>query len=63
MSEDSTTSASINVAFGTVAAGSMVVAEAREGIFSAAKVQPTTAFSLHPFAHCLHYGSTCFEGL
>jgi len=63
MAEDTTTSASINVAFGTVAAGSMVVAQAVGGEFSAARTQPTTDFSLHPFAHCLHYGSTCFEGL
>jgi len=61
--ETAATTASINVAFGTVAASSMVVAEARDGSFSSARVQPTTAFSLHPFAHCLHYGSTCFEGL
>jgi len=64
MAEETTaTSASINVAFGTVAAGSMVVAEAVESTFGAPRVQPTAAFSLHPFAHCLHYGSTCFEGL
>jgi branched-chain amino acid aminotransferase len=63
MAEDTTTSASINVAFGTVAATSMVVTQARDGMFAAPQVQPTTAFSLHPFAHCLHYGSTCFEGL
>jgi len=63
MAEDRATSASINVAFGTVAASSMVVAHASDGAFSALEVQPTAAFSLHPFSHCLHYGSTCFEGL
>jgi branched-chain amino acid aminotransferase len=64
MAEESTaTSASINVAFGTVAAGSMVVTEVIDDVFAAPRVQPTEAFSLHPFAHCLHYGSTCFEGL
>ncbi len=63
MAEDTTTSASINVAFGTVAAGNMVIAEAGAGGYSPLRVQPTAAFSLHPFAHCLHYGSTCFEGL
>ncbi len=63
MVEDTTTSASINVAFGTVAAGSMVVASTDGDGYSPAAVQPTGAFSLHPFAHCLHYGSTCFEGL
>jgi branched-chain amino acid aminotransferase len=63
MSEGTATSTSINVAFGTVAAGSMVVAEAVEGTFGAARVLPTADFALHPFSHCLHYGSTCFEGL
>ena len=63
MAEDTATSASINVAFGTVAAARMVVAEATDGEFSAPRVQPTADFTLHPFAHCLHYGSTCFEGL
>lgn len=63
MAEDTATSASINVAFGTVAAGHMVVAEATGGVFSAPRVLPTADFTLHPFAHCLHYGSTCFEGL
>jgi len=63
MAEDSATSASINVAFGTVAAAHMVVAEAADGAFSAPRVLPTADFTLHPFAHCLHYGSTCFEGL
>jgi len=63
MAQDTATSASINVAFGTVAASSMVIAEARDGSFSGPRVQPTASFALHPFAHCLHYGSTCFEGL
>jgi branched-chain amino acid aminotransferase len=63
MAEGSATSASINVAFGTVAARMMVVSEARDDVFSAPRVQPTADLTLHPFAHCLHYGSTCFEGL
>jgi branched-chain amino acid aminotransferase len=57
------TSASINVAFGTVAAGHMVVAEATDGTFGPARVIPTGELTFHPFAHCLHYGSTCFEGM
>jgi branched-chain amino acid aminotransferase len=63
MAEESATSASINVAFGTVAATRMVVARAVDGVFGAAQVVPTADLTLHPFAHCLHYGSTCFEGL
>ena len=63
MAEETATSASINVAFGTVAAARMVVAEAEDGVFGADRVIGTADLSLHPFAHCLHYGSTCFEGL
>jgi len=62
MAEDST-SASINVAFGTVAAPQMVIAEAVAGVFGPERVIPTADLTFHPFAHCLHYGSTCFEGL
>lgn len=63
MSTDATTSASINVAFGTVAAPLMVVSEARDGVFSTPETVPTAPIELHPFAHVLHYGSACFEGL
>jgi branched-chain amino acid aminotransferase len=63
MAEETATSASINVAFGTVAAGRMIVAEASAGSFGGYEVRSTSDLVLHPFAHCLHYGSTCFEGL
>ena len=63
MADDRSTSASINVAFGTVAAGRMLIAHAVDGVFGDAEVRATGDLSLHPFAHCLHYGSTCFEGL
>lgn len=63
MAEQSATGASINVAFGTVAAGRMVVSEAIDGTFGGERVISTADLTLHPFAHCLHYGSTCFEGL
>jgi len=63
MAEEAATSASINVAFGTVAAGRMVVAQASDGVYSDYEVRATGDLVLHPFAHCLHYGSTCFEGL
>lgn len=63
MASDAGTSASINVAFGTVAAPAMVVAAAIDGAFSAPTVTPVEPFVLHPFAHVLHYGSACFEGL
>ncbi len=54
---------SVNAAFGTVAAPMMAVSEAADGAFGAPRVGPVAPFSLHPFAHALHYASTCFEGL
>jgi branched-chain amino acid aminotransferase len=54
---------SVNAAFGTVAAPMMAVAEASDGAFGPARVGPGEPFRLHPFAHALHYASTCFEGL
>lgn len=63
MAQDTAPSTSINAAFGTVAAARMAVAEASDGTFGRERVVPTSDLTLHPFAHCLHYGSTCFEGL
>jgi branched-chain amino acid aminotransferase len=63
VSGSTATSPSINAAFGTVSASHMVVAEATPDGFSPARVTATQPFVLHPFAHGLHYGSTCFEGL
>ncbi len=63
MSGNTTGSPSINAAFGTVAAGHMAVAEAGPDGFTSARITATEPFVLHPFAHGLHYGSTCFEGL
>ena len=63
MADDARTNASINVAFGTVAAGRMVVAHAVDGNFGPAESRATGELTFHPFAHALHYGSTCFEGL
>ncbi len=57
------TRASSTPAFGTVPAPVMVVAEAVGGVFGPAREEPVGPLSLHPFAHALHYGSTCFEGL
>lgn len=50
-------------AFGTVPAPVMVVAEAVRGSFGPPRREPTGALAIHPFAHALHYGSACFEGL
>lgn len=49
--------------FGTVPAPVMAVAQTSDGVYSAWTTQPTAALSIHPFAHGLHYGSCCFEGL
>ena len=57
------TSTAAAPAFGTVAAPSMVVAEAVRGSFGPARTEPTGTLAIHPFAHALHYGSSCFEGL
>ena len=50
-------------AFGTVPAPMMVVADAVRGSFGPSRTEPTGPLSIHPFAHALHYGSACFEGL
>jgi branched-chain amino acid aminotransferase len=50
-------------AFGTVPAPVMVVTEAVDGVFGPLRAEPVAPLPLHPFAHALHYGSTCFEGL
>ena len=49
-------------AFGTVLAGTMVVAEFRDGRWGAAEARPMGPIPMHPGAHVLHYASTCFEG-
>jgi branched-chain amino acid aminotransferase len=63
MTGEASTSASINVAFGTVAGSMMALSDAADGSFGPARVVPTAPLTLHPFAHALHYGSSCFEGL
>jgi branched-chain amino acid aminotransferase len=50
-------------AFGSVPAPTMVTSEVVAGVYGAPQVVPTGPLSLHPFAHALHYGSACFEGM
>ena len=50
-------------AFGTVPAPSMVVTEVVGGVYGTPRVEPVAPLPIHPFAHVLHYGSACFEGL
>lgn len=53
----------ITSTFGTVLAEHMVVARWQGGAWSESEVVPLAALSIHPAAHALHYGSSCFEGL
>lgn len=57
------TAATAAPAFGTVPAPVMLVSEAVRGSFGAVRAVPTEPLQVHPFAHALHYGSSCFEGL
>jgi branched-chain amino acid aminotransferase len=50
-------------AFGTVPAPHLVVSEVTGGDYGTPRVEPVGEVRLHPFAHVLHYGSACFEGL
>lgn len=50
-------------AFGTVFCERMTVARYRDGHWSGAETAALAPIPLHPGAHVLHYGSSCFEGL
>lgn len=52
-----------SAAFGTVFSEWMTVARYREGRWSGAETAAVAPIPLHPGAHALHYGSSCFEGL
>lgn len=49
--------------FGTVYGDAMTVSRTAGGVFSSWQVEPVAPLVLHPAAHALHYGSSCFEGL
>lgn len=49
--------------FGTIFAPSVAMAPNMGQGFDYQGVSPLTELRLHPAAHALHYGSTCFEGL
>jgi branched-chain amino acid aminotransferase len=51
------------VAFGTEFADPWSIARWTKGVWEGPKTGPVEALSLHPGAHALHYGSSCFEGL
>jgi branched-chain amino acid aminotransferase len=48
--------------FGSVFCDSMAVATYKDGAWAPFELKPTSALSLHPATHALHYGSSCFEG-
>ena len=49
--------------FGSVLAEKMSVARFTDGKWQPSQLTKLDEFRLHPGAHCLHYGSSCFEGL
>lgn len=48
--------------FGTEFCGQFAIARYVDGAWQAPAIEPLAPLSLHPAAHVLHYGSTCFEG-
>lgn len=51
-----------NAPFGSVLTDVMAIAWYRNGAWSDFDIQPTGPLPIHPAAHALHYGSSCFEG-
>jgi branched-chain amino acid aminotransferase len=49
--------------FGTIAAPYVVTANVTDGVYDTPQIGALADIRLHPFAHALHYGSSCFEGL
>ena len=49
--------------FGQTFAPHMGISWYREGAWSEAHLQPTAPLPIHPAAHVLHYGGSCFEGM
>ena len=49
--------------FGSVLAERLAISHFADGDWSEPELLPLDQFRLHPGAHCLHYGSSCFEGL
>jgi branched-chain amino acid aminotransferase len=48
--------------FGSVFCEQMAVTTYKDGAWADFELKPTGALSVHPAAHALHYGSSCFEG-
>lgn len=56
------TSALRQAPFGSVLTQFMSIAWFRDGAWQPERVEPTAPLGIHPAAHALHYGSSCFEG-
>jgi branched-chain amino acid aminotransferase len=48
--------------FGSILTDFMAVAQYRDGAWGPHDIRPVAPLPMHPAAHVLHYGSTCFEG-
>ena len=53
----------LSAPFGSLISDLMVVSRTEDGAFTGSQVEPVASLNLHPAAHALHYGSSCFEGL
>lgn len=49
--------------FGTIAAPYVLSVNVADGVYGTPVLGELADIRLHPFAHALHYGSSCFEGL
>ncbi|MFO1426240.1 MAG: branched-chain amino acid aminotransferase [Steroidobacteraceae bacterium] len=51
-----------NAPFGSILTDKMAIATYRDGAWGEFEVRLTGTLDVHPAAHALHYGSSCFEG-
>jgi branched-chain amino acid aminotransferase len=51
-----------NAPFGSILTDTMAIAWYRDGAWSPMELRRTGTLEIHPAAHALHYGSSCFEG-
>lgn len=51
-----------NAPFGSLLTDTMAIAWYRNGAWTPMELRPTGTLEIHPAAHALHYGSSCFEG-
>ena len=51
-----------NAPFGSLLTDKMAIAQYRDGAWGEAEIRVTGPLEIHPAAHALHYGSSCFEG-